>query len=420
VVADTAAKMAASQQLAGAKMADTAAKMAAAASQGGEVGGGIGVGAWAAALAPLILGSAVPFPFLVAAACRRRSGAGGEGYEMAPLGGDGFLPRHARTGGLRRPRGWPSEQGGWALVAVNMLAVLCLVCVGAYLEFETPGFLQAAFACSFGAGAVWAMFGHLPDPVESVAGGRGVAASARWEDVAANVREEVAHRVAAEVEYLVQIGVSREEAETQIRGRMARLLLHPRRQQPPPEASSVEGESFVGGEPPVPLDVGTVGAMWTEERVRQGGAVEEGINLRSLFEEREIPIPDAYLCPISMVRQDKEGGGPRHNRHSPPAPNLYHQSGFRFCCRTTDFVMACQQEVMIDPVILTDGHVYERKAIERWLLSHDTSPKTNQVVATDQLIPCHALRTVIQDFVESHKHLIDVAQDADEKAELPE
>jgi hypothetical protein len=37
------------------------------------------------------------------------------------------------------------------------------------------------------------------------------------------------------------------------------------------------------------------------------------------------------------------------------------------------------QELMRDPVILTDGHVYERKSIERWLISHCTSPKTNQV-----------------------------------------
>lgn len=43
-------------------------------------------------------------------------------------------------------------------------------------------------------------------------------------------------------------------------------------------------------------------------------------------------------------------------------------------------------EIMVDPVILTDGHVYERSSIERWLVSHNTSPKTNQAVDTRQLV----------------------------------
>ncbi|KAJ1470087.1 hypothetical protein T484DRAFT_1849143 [Baffinella frigidus] len=49
-------------------------------------------------------------------------------------------------------------------------------------------------------------------------------------------------------------------------------------------------------------------------------------------------------------------------------------------------------ELMRDTVILTDGHVYERRAITRWLASHATSPKTNQVVERGTLIPCFALR----------------------------
>ena len=33
-------------------------------------------------------------------------------------------------------------------------------------------------------------------------------------------------------------------------------------------------------------------------------------------------------------------------------------------------------ELMEDPVFATDGHTYERSAIEGWLLNHKTSPKT--------------------------------------------
>ena len=34
------------------------------------------------------------------------------------------------------------------------------------------------------------------------------------------------------------------------------------------------------------------------------------------------------------------------------------------------------QELMTDPAIATDGHTYERVALESWLLQHDTSPMT--------------------------------------------
>eukprot|EP00287_Rhodomonas_sp_CCMP768_P006990 CAMPEP_0196725336 /NCGR_PEP_ID=MMETSP1091-20130531/6937_1 /TAXON_ID=302021 /ORGANISM="Rhodomonas sp., Strain CCMP768" /LENGTH=70 /DNA_ID=CAMNT_0042067603 /DNA_START=34 /DNA_END=246 /DNA_ORIENTATION=- len=61
-------------------------------------------------------------------------------------------------------------------------------------------------------------------------------------------------------------------------------------------------------------------------------------------------------------------------------------------------------EIMTDPVILTDGHVYERTAIQRWLAAHNTSPKTNQIVERGQLIRCHALRAIISEFVDAALH----------------
>lgn len=53
------------------------------------------------------------------------------------------------------------------------------------------------------------------------------------------------------------------------------------------------------------------------------------------------------------------------------------------------------QAVMRDPVIAADGHTYERSAIERWLLEHDTSPLTNEQLAYKWLRPNHVLRSVI-------------------------
>ena len=45
-----------------------------------------------------------------------------------------------------------------------------------------------------------------------------------------------------------------------------------------------------------------------------------------------------------------------------------------------------------------DGHTYERNAIEQWLKTHNTSPATGVELECKQLIPCHRLRSLIQDF----------------------
>ena len=47
-----------------------------------------------------------------------------------------------------------------------------------------------------------------------------------------------------------------------------------------------------------------------------------------------------------------------------------------------------------------DGHTYERSAIEQWLETHNTSPTTGVELESKQLIPCHRLRSLIQDFHE--------------------
>ena len=44
-----------------------------------------------------------------------------------------------------------------------------------------------------------------------------------------------------------------------------------------------------------------------------------------------------------------------------------------------------------------DGHAYERSAIEQWLETHNTSPATGLELDSKQLIPCHRLRSLIQE-----------------------
>jgi hypothetical protein len=54
---------------------------------------------------------------------------------------------------------------------------------------------------------------------------------------------------------------------------------------------------------------------------------------------------------------------------------------------------------MVDPVIVTEtGHTYERYAIEKWLHTHNTDPRTNVELRSKNLIPNHSLRASIEEF----------------------
>ena len=53
--------------------------------------------------------------------------------------------------------------------------------------------------------------------------------------------------------------------------------------------------------------------------------------------------------------------------------------------------------VLADPVLCTgDGQTYERSAITQWLAASGTSPVTGQPLTSLDLLPNHALRSIIQ------------------------
>ncbi|RLN12904.1 U-box domain-containing protein 35-like [Panicum miliaceum] len=62
------------------------------------------------------------------------------------------------------------------------------------------------------------------------------------------------------------------------------------------------------------------------------------------------------------------------------------------------FICPILQEVMIDPYVASDGYTYDRKAIELWLSTNDTSPMTNLRLPNKSLIPNHSLRSAIMDW----------------------
>lgn len=64
------------------------------------------------------------------------------------------------------------------------------------------------------------------------------------------------------------------------------------------------------------------------------------------------------------------------------------------------FVCPIFQDIMQDPVVAADGFTYEAEALKGWLESgHDTSPMTNLTLPHNNVVPNHALRSAIQEWL---------------------
>ncbi|KAG6666875.1 U-box domain-containing protein 33-like isoform X2 [Carya illinoinensis] len=81
-------------------------------------------------------------------------------------------------------------------------------------------------------------------------------------------------------------------------------------------------------------------------------------------------------------------------------------SSFRICSEErcsppTYFICPIFHEVMQDPHVAADGFTYEAEALRGWLDSgRDTSPTTNMKLAHCNLVPNHALRSAIQEWLQ--------------------
>ena len=60
-----------------------------------------------------------------------------------------------------------------------------------------------------------------------------------------------------------------------------------------------------------------------------------------------------------------------------------------------DYLCPLTLTMFVDPVMDSLGHTYERKAIEHWLETHTTSPKTNQELPNKMLKPDMVMRAAI-------------------------
>ncbi|XRB25533.1 U-box domain-containing protein [Pseudoscourfieldia marina] len=107
-------------------------------------------------------------------------------------------------------------------------------------------------------------------------------------------------------------------------------------------------------------------------------------------EEEEDDDDDDEKVAIDVVRDKGDGEASVSANIGWPANTEPHKS---FICPIT-------LAVMLDPCVCADGQSYERRAIERWLVRHDTSPLTGEKLASKELRPNFALKSLISEFRE--------------------
>jgi F-box/WD-40 domain protein 7 len=68
----------------------------------------------------------------------------------------------------------------------------------------------------------------------------------------------------------------------------------------------------------------------------------------------------------------------------------------------SQFVCPITMELMLDPVILASGHTYDRLSITAWLKTRKTDPMTGTRLRHTEMVPNHALKSAIVEWVEKH------------------
>ena len=63
-----------------------------------------------------------------------------------------------------------------------------------------------------------------------------------------------------------------------------------------------------------------------------------------------------------------------------------------------EFICPITYELMREPVVASDGHTYEKNAIEKWLKTNQISPRNGEPIDT-LIIPNINLKKLIQDII---------------------
>jgi hypothetical protein len=72
----------------------------------------------------------------------------------------------------------------------------------------------------------------------------------------------------------------------------------------------------------------------------------------------------------------------------------------------SEFICPITLQPMQDPVLIRDGHSYERSAIKKWFENHNTSPLTNKKLLSKHIFPNRALKALARRFYPSQQTIV--------------
>ena len=58
-------------------------------------------------------------------------------------------------------------------------------------------------------------------------------------------------------------------------------------------------------------------------------------------------------------------------------------------------------DLMLDPVVASDGHTYDRSNIEQWLEDESSSPITREPLDSKHIFANRVVRTLVMQFIET-------------------
>ena len=152
---------------------------------------------------------------------------------------------------------------------------------------------------------------------------------------------------------------------------------------PPPVAAAADADAMVVGS-----RVAARGRSSTVTRIAHGwySVAFDGTEETQSFRRGKISL--------SAVEEAAEEDGPAAKvaRIEPPAAA---EEEVNHADEPDEFVCSITHDLMTDPVAATDGHSYERAALEKWLRRSETSPKTGAEM-DPRIVPNHALRRAIE------------------------
>lgn len=135
----------------------------------------------------------------------------------------------------------------------------------------------------------------------------------------------------------------------------------------------------IAGQPLEGTMAGSIGRYGRQHIAAVLGATEK--LCADAMEDGELPVADSER----LAEPDAQGDEKKSSSDRPHPPSFY---------------CPISHQCMHDPVVLTDGHTYERRHIEHWLQRHNTSPVSGAKLPHLMVVPNHALRNAIEEYFE--------------------